>query len=153
MENAIDGVVVKPLKTIPDDRGCIYHMLRSDDEVFTQFGEIYFSKIFPDVVKGWHVHTKMTLNYAVPVGKIKLVLYDQREGSATKGTVMEIVLGEDDYKLVSVPPGVVNGFTVVGGKEAVVANCSTHPHDPEEIKRIDPFENDIPYTWDAKHGG
>ena len=95
----------------------------------------------------------MTLNYAVPVGKIKLVLYDQREGSATKGTVMEIVLGEDDYKLVSVPPGGVNGFTVVGGKEAVVSNCSTHPHDPEEIKRIDPFENDITYTWDAKHGG
>jgi dTDP-4-dehydrorhamnose 3,5-epimerase len=88
----IDGVKVIPLKKIPDERGCIYHMLRNDDPLFEKFGEIYFSKIYPDVIKGWHIHTKMVLNYAVVSGMIKLVLYDDRKNSKTKGEIMEIFM-------------------------------------------------------------
>ena len=148
----IAGVHVHPLTQIPDERGKIMHMLRVDDPHFEQFGEIYFSVIYPGVIKGWHVHEKMTLNYAVVSGEIKLVLYDDREGSATQGEIQEIFFGESRYVLVQVPPGVVNGFTTVGGGKAIVANCATHPHDPAEIRRIDPMSPDIPYHWDLKHG-
>jgi len=148
----IDGVLIIPLKQIPDERGKIMHMLRCDDPHFEKFGEIYFSVVYPGAIKGWHLHKKMTLNYAVVSGIIKLVLYDKREKSPTKGELMELFIGEDNYVLVQIPPGVVNGFKGIGTKPAIVANCATEPHDPEEIIRIDPFSKDIPYNWDLKNG-
>lgn len=147
----INGVLIKPLKQIPDERGKIMHMLRADDPHFTQFGEIYFSVVYPDVIKGWHLHTRMTLNYAVIAGMIKLVLYDAREISPTKGEIQELFIGEYNYVLVQIPPGIYNGFKGIGVKPAIVANCSDIPHDPEEIFRIDPFSDDIPYDWNLKH--
>jgi dTDP-4-dehydrorhamnose 3,5-epimerase len=127
-------------------------MLRADAPHFENFGEIYFSKIYPGVIKGWHIHTKMTLNYAVICGMIKLVLYDDRENSTTKGEIQEIFTGEDNYCLVTIPPLVWNGFKGIANSTAIVANCSTIPHDPDEIKRRDPFDSTIPYDWSLKHG-
>jgi dTDP-4-dehydrorhamnose 3,5-epimerase len=147
----IEGVQVTPLRQIADERGAILHMLRSDAAHFDQFGEIYFSLVYPGVIKGWHIHDRMTLNYAVPVGTIKLVLYDDRKNSGTRGELMEIVTGERSYQLVTVPPRVWNGFKGVGTAPALVANCATIPHDPEEIHRLDPFDSSIPYDWALKH--
>lgn len=147
----IKDVLIKPLAQIPDERGKIMHMLRSDESHFEQFGEIYFSVVYPNVIKGWHLHTNMTLNYAVISGMIKLVLYDERVDSPTKGEILEIFIGEDNYLLVKIPPGIYNGFKGIGVKPAIVANCSTHPHDPDEIIRVDPFSNTIPYNWNLKH--
>lgn len=147
----IEGVLVYPLKQIPDERGKIMHMLRRDDPHFEEFGEIYFSMVYPGVVKGWHLHKEMTLNYAVVVGMIKLVLYDEREHSPTQGALKELFIGESNYALVKIPPGVWNGFKGVGRKPAIIANCATLPHDPDEIVRRDPFDNDIPYDWRLKH--
>ncbi|VVB92211.1 dTDP-4-dehydrorhamnose 3,5-epimerase [uncultured archaeon] len=147
----IKDVYIIPLKQIPDERGKIMHMLRSDDPYFEQFGEIYFSIVYPDVIKGWHLHTKMMLNYAVVSGMVKLVLFDAREGSPTKGELQELFIGEDNYVLVKIAPGIYNGFKGIGVKPAILANCSTIPHDPEEIIRVDPFTKDIPYDWNLKH--
>jgi len=148
----IEGVRITPRKQICDERGKIMHMLRCDDPEFEKFGEIYFSAVYPGVIKGWHGHKKMTLNYAVVSGMIKLVLFDDREGSSTRGEIQEVFMGEDNHVLVTVPPKVLNGFKGIGMKPAIVANCATFPHDPDEIYRIDPFENDIPYDWGLKHG-
>ncbi|MBI5566316.1 MAG: dTDP-4-dehydrorhamnose 3,5-epimerase family protein [Chloroflexi bacterium] len=147
----IDGVMLIPLKQIPDERGKIMHMLRCDDPHFEQFGEIYFSTVYPNVIKGWHLHTEMTLNYAVIVGTIKLVLYDDRLDSPTRGEIMELYSGEDNYQLIKIPPMVWNGFKGVGVTPAIVANCATIPHRPDEILRKDPFSADIPYDWSLKH--
>jgi dTDP-4-dehydrorhamnose 3,5-epimerase len=144
----IEGVLVKPLRQILDERGKVMHMLRSDDPAFAGFGEIYFSCIYPGVVKGWHIHKKMTLQYAVPYGTIKLVLYDDRPSSPTRGELQEIFLGPENYCLVRIPPLVWNGFKGVGTGMAIVANCSTIPHDPEEIDRRDPYDPSIPYHWE-----
>lgn len=148
----IDGLHVRPLRRIPDERGAILRMLRSDDEAFDAFGEIYFSMVHPGVVKGWHLHHEMTLNYAVPVGMIKLVCFDDREGSPTAGNVVEIHTGELDYALVTIPPLVWNGFKGVGTTTALVANCASIPHRADEIERLDPFDNHIPYDWSLRHG-
>jgi dTDP-4-dehydrorhamnose 3,5-epimerase len=94
----------------------------------------------------------MTLNYAVIKGMIKLVLYDNRPKSPTKGELMEVFMGEDNYILVTIPPNVWNGFKGLGTEMAIVANCATLPHDPNEIYRCDPFKNDIPYDWSLKNG-
>src|SRR5689334_20808430 len=106
----IDGVQVVPLKRIPDERGTISHMLRATDPHFQQFGEIYFSTAYRGAIKGWHRHREMTLNYACIFGRIKLVLYDAREGSRTRGELMEVFLGPDNYSLAVIPPEIWTGF-------------------------------------------
>ena len=148
----IDGVAVRPLRRIPDERGTVMHMLRADDPHFEKFGEIYFSTVYPGVVKGWHRHQRMTLNYAVVSGLVKLALYDDRPGSKTHGEVMELFVGDQNYALVTVPPMVWNGFKGVAPAPSIVANCATIPHDPTEIERLDPASPTIPYRWDVKHG-
>jgi dTDP-4-dehydrorhamnose 3,5-epimerase len=148
--STIDGVEIVPLRRIPDERGTILHMLRSTDPHFIRFGEIYFTTIYAGVVKGWHRHTEMTLNYTCIAGRIKLVLYDEREGSPTHGTLMERFLGPDDYSLVVIPPGIWTGFKGMT-ESAIVANCATHPHDPARTERVDPFSDRIPYDWAVRN--
>lgn len=147
----IDGVTVTPLKQILDERGKVMHMLRSDAPHFRGFGEIYFSCVYPGAVKAWHIHQRMTLNYAVPHGSIKFVLYDDRADSPSRGQVQELFLGPDNYCLVTVPPMVWNGFKGLGTDPAIVANCATIPHDPAEIDRRDPLDGSVPYDWGIKH--
>lgn len=146
----IEGVNIVPLRKIPDERGCIYHMLRSDAEHFERFGEIYFSCVYPGAVKAWHLHRTMSLNYAVIVGMIKLVLFDDREGSASRGETTELFIGEHNYQLVQVPPLVWNGFKGISDKTAIVANCATEAHDREEIIREEPNWPKIGYDWTRK---
>lgn len=147
----IDGVTITPLRRIPDERGAILHMLRRDDPEFEEFGEIYFSLVYPGVIKAWHLHRRMTLNYAVVAGMVKLVLYDIRSASPSHGQLAELFLGELNYVRVKIPPGVYNGFKGIGATPALVANCATIPHDPDEIERLDPFSDRIPYRWDPRH--
>lgn len=147
----IDGVRVTPLRQICDERGKVMHMLRADATDFAGFGEIYFSAVYPGAIKGWHLHRRMTLNYAVPVGRIKFVLYDDRDGSPTRGALEEIFLGPDSYQLVTVPPRIWNGFKGIGTEVALVANCASIPHDPAEIERMDPFDSRIPYDWSVRN--
>jgi dTDP-4-dehydrorhamnose 3,5-epimerase len=148
----IDGVEIHPLRRIPDERGSVMHMLRRDDPWFRQFGEIYFSTVNPGAIKAWHLHRRMTLNYAVVTGSIKLVLYDARESSPTKGEIAEIFTGEHDYSLVTIPPDIWNGFKGISTVPAIVANCATEPHDPAEILRMDPFSDRINYDWQLRNG-
>ena len=143
----IEGIKITPLKQIEDERGKVMHMLRNDSKSFTKFGEIYFSTVHPNKVKGWHLHEKMTLNYAVVLGEIKLVLYDARPNSKTKGKVQEIMLSNGNHYLVSIPPKIWNGFCSVNNEAAILANCSDIPHAKEEIIRL-PFDDPkFPYKW------
>jgi dTDP-4-dehydrorhamnose 3,5-epimerase len=147
----IDGVRVVQLRRIPDERGTIFHMLRSNDPHFQTFGEIYFSSIYPGAIKGWHLHHQMTLNYACIYGRIKLVCYDDRPDSSTRGELMEIFLGPDNYSLVVIPPEVWNGHKGMGLDASIVANCATHVHDAAQSERLDPFDKSIPYDWAVRH--
>lgn len=147
----IEGVKITPLRIIPDDRGKIMHIMKSSDDQFNTFGEVYCSTIYPGIVKGWHMHKKMTLNYAVIKGNIKFVLYDDRPDSTTYKQIQEIILGENQYVMVTVPTNVWNGFLGIGTEEAFVINFTDIPHDPEEIVRMDPHQNGIiDYDWSVK---
>lgn len=147
----IDGVKLIPLRQIPDERGKIMHMLKCTDAHFEKFGEIYFSVAYPGVIKGWHLHTKQVQFYAVISGMIKLVLFDERKDSPTHKELMEIFTGEDNYQLIRIPVGVVNGYKTIGMKPAIVANCSTLPHEPDEMVRYDPLKSHIKYDWSLKN--
>lgn len=147
----IEGVVITPLRQIIDERGKVMHMLREDSDNFSRFGEIYFSCTNPGAIKAWHMHQRMTLNYAVIYGEIKFVLYDDRPESKTRGEIQEIFLSPENYCLVTVPPLIWNGFKGIGQKTSIVANCSTLAHDPDEITRKPAFDETIPYDWQIQH--
>ena len=147
IKSFIQGVEIIKKNQIVDDRGIILHMLRVDDKNYKKFGEVYFSTINPNKIKAWHFHKLMTLNYAVVHGSIKLVLYDDRDESKTKGTIQEIILSNENHYLVSIPPKIWNGFCSSDNKHAILANCSDIPHDKEEIIRL-PFDDPkFPYKW------
>lgn len=147
----IEGVKICSRRVIPDDRGTVMHIMKAQDEEFKSFGEVYCSTIYPNVVKGWHMHKKMTLNYVVLKGNIKFVLYDNRPDSPTYKELQEIYIGEKNYVMVTVPPFVWNAFKCIGQKEAYIINFTDIPHDPDEIVRMDPHRNDvIKYDWLTK---
>jgi len=144
----IEGVTLTELRQICDERGAVLHMMRSDDKGFTHFGECYFSEMLPGFTKAWKHHREQTQNLAVPVGRIRVVIYDDREGSATKGQLQELELGRPDaYLRLRIPPGLWYGFTCVGDSPALLANCADLPHDPTEsdLRSIDDAR--IPYSW------
>ena len=147
----IHDVVKTPLKQIQDERGKVMHMLRATDPGFQQFGEVYFSWIYPNVIKAWHKHLKMIMNYAVPVGCIKLVLYDDRVESPSYQQYAEYFMNAENYYLLTIPAGLWYGFKTVGGHAAMIVNCATIPHDPKEIIRIGAFDPQIPYDWALHH--
>ena len=147
----IEGLVITPLRKIPDERGSIMHMLRADASHFIKFGEIYFSTAYPGVIKGWHEHTKQIQNYCVISGMIKLVLYDNRKDSKTFKELQEIFLGDDNYSLVTIPTGIIMGYKCIGQNKSILANCSTLPHDPNEMISYDPLNfKEIDYDWSLK---
>jgi dTDP-4-dehydrorhamnose 3,5-epimerase len=150
----IQGVNVKPLKIIADERGYLMEMMRSDDPFFQRFGQSYVSVAYPGVVKGWHFHKVQTDHFVIVKGMMKVVLYDQREGSPTKGLINEFFMGEKNPILVTIPPGVVHGMKGIGTEPAMLVNVPTelYKYDKPDEYRIDPHKNDIPYDWERKDG-
>ncbi|MEW5692817.1 MAG: dTDP-4-dehydrorhamnose 3,5-epimerase family protein [Candidatus Hydrogenedentota bacterium] len=143
----ITDVIIHPLKVIADSRGRVMHMLRADSSLFKQFGEIYFSVVYPGVIKGWKKHFFMTQHFAVPVGNIKLVIYDDRDDSKSKGKSQEIFIGENNYMIVRIPPMLWYSFGSTDDRFALIANCTDIVHDPKEYITKDISNNDIPYKW------
>ena len=144
----IHDVKITPLKIISDNRGKVMHMLRIDSSVFEKFGEIYFSTIYHQSIKGWHLHKESVLNYVCIKGKVKLVLYDDRERSSTKGVWQKLILSPEDYFLVTIPPNIWNGFKGLDKEESIIANCLTQPHNESEMVRKDPFDKSFNYKWE-----
>jgi len=138
----IQGVIITPLKQIPDERGKVMHMLKRTDPHFVGFGEIYFSVVNPGAIKAWKKHLQMTLNLAVVHGSARLVIHDDHDGK-----FQEIVLGSENYSLVTVPPGLWTGFVGVSSFPALLANCASLPHDPNEVVRKSADDPSIAYDW------
>ena len=143
----IEGVIKTPLKQIYDERGDILHMLRATDPHFDHFGEVYFSWANPGYIKAWKKHKEITINFAVPVGTIQVVVFDDRQQSSSFNRVQEFVLGREDYYLLTIPANLWYGFRAIGNHAALVTNCATGPHDPLEALRRDLHDPAIPYQW------
>jgi dTDP-4-dehydrorhamnose 3,5-epimerase len=148
----IEGVRIVPLRQIADERGKIMHMMKATDDHFAGFGEIYFSCAWPGAVKAWHIHQRMRVSNAVISGRAKLAMYDLRGSSNTRGVLQEVFLGEDNYVLVQIPPGVANGYKAYGDKLVILANCADIPHDPDEMLKRPPDDPSIPYDWGLRNG-
>ncbi len=150
----IDGVKVKLLRVVPDERGWLMEVLRADDtELFSRFGQVYVSATYPGVVKAWHYHERQVDNFACVAGMVKLVLVDTREGSPTRGAVNEFFVGTQNPSIVQVPNLVYHGWKCIGVEPALVVNVSTEAYNREEPDefRLEPHGS-LPYDWSRKDG-
>ena len=148
LKTTIKDVSITPLREIADDRGSVLHMLRCDADEFTQFGECYFSEVVPHAIKAWKKHTIQTQNIAVPVGKIRLVIFDDRKKTNPQGELMILDLGRPEaYQRVKIPPGIWYGFTCISKTTALIVNCADHPHNQSENLLRDVNDPYIPYSW------
>ena len=154
MAGLIEGVKVKQLRVIPDERGRLMEMLRADDDLYIKFGQVYLTTGYPGVVKAWHYHKLQWDHFVVVRGMMKVVLYDGREGSSTRGLVNEFFMGEHNPILLQIPPLVYHGFKCISETEAIVINVPTEVYnyaEPDEY-RLDPDGGEIPYRWERKDG-
>lgn len=150
----IEGVKVKTLKIIPDERGKLMEILRSDDEIFQKFGQVYMTTAYPGIVKGWHYHKIQYDNFTCIMGVMQLVLYDARKDSSTHGEINEFFVGLNNPLVVQIPPLVYHGFKAVGNQEAVVINICTecyHHEKPDEF-RLPLDSKEVPYDWSRSDG-
>jgi dTDP-4-dehydrorhamnose 3,5-epimerase len=145
----IEGVKTKNLKVVPDERGWLMEILRNDDEVFKNFGQVYLTTAYPDVVKAWHYHKKQTDNFTCIKGMMKVALYDDRAGSRTFGEINEFFVGDNNPMLISVPPLVYHGFKAIGIETAYFLSVPTLAYnykEPDEF-RLPADTDKIPYDW------
>ena len=148
----IDGVKTKQLRVIPDERGRLAEILRADDDLFSKFGQVYFTTAYPGVVKGWHYHKKQTDYFFCIRGMTKLVLYDPREDSPTYKLINEFFVGDRNPLLVVIPPYIYHGFKAISTEESIMINIPTEPYNrenPDEY-RLDAHTVEIPYDWARK---
>jgi dTDP-4-dehydrorhamnose 3,5-epimerase len=150
----IEGALVKPLRVIADERGYLFEMLRSDEPLFQRFGQSYCTAVYPGVVKAWHYHQKQTDHFVCVHGMAKVVLYDDRPTSPSRGQVNEFFIGERNPILLVIPPLVWHGMKGMSEGTALIVNHPTEPYNPREPDEYrKPFDSpDIPYDWSIKHG-
>lgn len=151
----INGVEVKQLKLHKDDRGSVMELLRSDDRLFDKFGQVYMTTCKPGVAKAWHYHEKQSEYFSCAKGVLKLVIYDGRENSATKGELQEFMISLSSPLLVKIPPYVYHGFECASDEEVIAICIKTEHHDPNNPDKVRiPFDSaKIPYKWNSKKGG
>jgi dTDP-4-dehydrorhamnose 3,5-epimerase len=152
--NLIDGVVLKKLKMIPDERGRVMEMLRSDDDIFDKFGQAYVTTAYPGVVKAWHYHKIQDDYFVVVSGMMKVVLFDGRRNSPTEGLINEFFMGVYNPAILKIPRGVMHGFKCISSEESMVVNIPTEPYNHEEPDeyRLHAHTDQIPYDWSRKDG-
>lgn len=145
----IEGVEVKKLRLIPDERGFVLEILRSDDNLFMKFGQVYISVAYPGIVKAWHYHKIQTDFFTIIKGMAKVALYDYRKNSKTYKEINEFFIGELNPLLIKIPPLVLHGFKPLGNEPAYLLNIPTELYNyenPDEY-RIDYKSKEIPYEW------
>ena len=150
----IDGVTVRKLRVIPDERGYLMEMLRSDWPEFEKLGQVYITAVYPGVVKGWHYHRIQTDHFICVAGMAKVVLYDGREGSPTQGELNEFFMGHLNPILLKIPSGVMHGFKGISQETALLVNVPTelYNYDNPDEYRVPPHTDQIPYDWARKDG-
>ncbi len=144
----ISDLKLSKLEQIKDERGAVFHFLKATDDTFKGFGEAYYSKINPNVIKGWKLHNKFHQHFCVPTGSVKVVIFDNREKSLSKGMINEIILDDEkNFYLLSMPPGLWYSFKCISDYPSLLANIINYPHDKSESINMPIYNDEIPFKW------
>lgn len=142
----IFGVSLYDEKQITVPKGNVFHAIKSCSEGFCGFGEVYFSQIEQGAIKGWKRHNRYTLNIVVPIGKIRFVIYDDRDNSQTFGQFEEIILSPNgNYKRLTVAPGLWMAFQGLDEGISMLMDIIPELHDTSEIDKKELDEIDFKF--------
>ena len=143
----IEGIFLNPLKIIHHPKGDILHGVKKSDKGFVGFGEVYFSTVKGNEIKGWNRHKRMTLNLVVPFGSVTFVIYDDREKKISESSFFKVKLSPKDYQRLTIPPGLWIAFKGSNKSTNLILNLSNIEHDPNEIEKLN--LNNIYFNWDS----
>ena len=131
MNNQIKNTIITTkLKQFKLDEGDVFHALKANENEYKGFEEAYFSTINPYRIKAWKKHLKMTMNLIVPIGSVRFVFYDEK-----KNILKNIVIGEQNYLRITVPPKIWFGFKCLSSYKSFILNISDKLHDQNEVER------------------
>lgn len=149
----VDGVRIKQLKIFPDDRGFFAEVLKFGEDTFIEVKQTSYTETYPGVIKAFHWHKKQTDVWFVSSGMVRVVLYDLRENSPTKGQTDVFYIGQRNPLLILIPPGVAHGYQVLGRESAKVfyhTDQVYNPDNPDE-ERINFDDPRIGFDWSIKN--
>lgn len=133
----IEGLLMTPLQVVSNPKGDIYHALKASSPGYQGFGEAYFSTVARGLTKGWKRHNRFTLNLVVPVGEIRFIVYDDRQGSSTYGQFADFCLGlSSNYARLTVPPSLWMAFQGIG-EFNLLLDIINQEHDTTEADKKD----------------
>jgi len=142
----LEGMYITDLKIISSENGTVMHAIKKGDGGYIKFGEVYFSTIHKDAVKAWKMHKQMTLNLVVPIGEVLFCFFDLRKKSKTYKTSFKIILSQNPYFRLTVPPGIWFGFKGIASGLNIITNIADMIHDKNEV--IHQEINQIKMNWD-----
>ena len=146
----IKDVRVVSLTAHVDDRGYLIEILRSTDEYFIQFGQVYLvGDMTRGTIRAFHKHTELWDWFFISHGSAKFALRDDRQESSTYGEMQTIVSSQRNPTLIVVPPGVYHGWMALEDDTQLVSTAS-HVYNrqkPDEI-RVPP--DSFGYIWEVK---
>lgn len=147
---ALEGVIIKKLVTHSDDRGYLREVLRLDDDMLRQFGQITVTKTYPGVIKAFHWHKEQDDIWYIADGMARIVMYDRRPDSPTYKQTQVVFAGVDNPLSVLIPCGIAHGYQVLGNEPILLMYTVTHVYNsqnPDE-QRI-PFDDpEINFDWE-----
>lgn len=155
--SVIEGVETRELQVNADERGHLVELFRCDWDLYEPRPEMsYYSLTYPGIVRAWHRHTRGQVDYFVcPTGRIKVGIYDERDGSPTQDELNTFVIGEHDQRVIRIPGDCWHGFKTLGTEPALLINYPSERYnydDPDE-ERLPPHTDKIPLDWDESPDG
>ena len=131
MSKDLDQIKFTKLQIINVEGGNVFKIMKKSNHKEFSFKEAYFSSIDFNFVKGWKMQSKMQSNICVPIGRVKFtfVSKDYKEHKT-------LIIGEDNYGLISIPPKIWYSFTGLSKKTSLILNISDYEHDEKNIKKI-----------------
>ena len=151
----IDGVWLKQVRLLTDDRGLLGELFRADDPYtsrFTSCAQTTLTMSYPGVIKAFHWHRRQDDLWFCVTGMIQAVMYDLREDSPTCGLTEQYSIGQHNPLALLIPAGVAHGYRVLGPSAAWVVYHTTevyNPADPDE-ERIAHDDPQIGFDWTTR---
>lgn len=142
----LKGMKKKKLTIIKSNDGSVMHGLKQNEDEFISFGEAYFSTVNYNSIKAWKLHTKMTLNLIVPSGEVLFHFLDKRKDSKSYNKFERIMLSENNYFRLTVPPNIWFGFKGISKRTSIILNIADMIHDPNEVLRKNQDEIDVDWS-------
>ena len=128
-------VIVFKTKEIANKKGNLQKFVDNKSNLFKGFGEIYFTEIKKNKIKGWKKHKKNYSLLKTILGKVKFTFF-------YKDNFYSLNIKQADNLLIQIPPNVWFSFQGIS-KKNLLCNLMNKAHSDKEVENIDLNEFDI----------